>query len=185
MVTLNATANLILDAAEIRMRQSGFNAVSIRDLADHVSVKSASVHYYFPTKEDLGVALVERYHARFFEQLQASTSDGVPAPQRLRAFTESYRRSLVTADAICLCAMLGAEGPGLPASVAAAVRGFFAANIDWLAKVLPANSKGGEPQQEAAVIVAGLHGAMILATSLGDIAVFDATVARLLRPYLA
>ena len=60
----------LLNAAERRVRRSGYNAVSFRDLADDVGIKSASVHYHFPQKADLGVALVERY-ARRVLHLQA------------------------------------------------------------------------------------------------------------------
>jgi len=47
----------ILDAAEKRVRGAGFSAMSFRDLASDVGIKSASVHYHFPTKPDSYVAL--------------------------------------------------------------------------------------------------------------------------------
>ena len=53
--------NNILDVAERRMRMSGYNAVSFRDIAGEIGIKSASLHYHFPKKADLGLALVERY----------------------------------------------------------------------------------------------------------------------------
>ena len=51
------SAKQILDIAERRMRQTGYNAVSYRDIAAEMGIKSASLHYHFPKKEDLGVAL--------------------------------------------------------------------------------------------------------------------------------
>jgi len=59
----------ILSAAEKRVRTVGFNAVSFRDLANDVGVKSSSVHYHFPQKEDLGEQLVKRYSERFQARL--------------------------------------------------------------------------------------------------------------------
>lgn len=64
-----ATAEQTLDAAENRVRRFGHNGVSFRELAEDVSVKSASVQYHFPAKADLGVALVKRYRERFFKNL--------------------------------------------------------------------------------------------------------------------
>jgi AcrR family transcriptional regulator len=55
------TVEVLLDAAEKRIRKCGYNAVSFRDLAVDADIKSASVHYHFPRKEDLGLALVQRY----------------------------------------------------------------------------------------------------------------------------
>jgi len=37
----------------------GFTAMSFRDLACDVAIKSASMDYHFPTKHDLGEALVK------------------------------------------------------------------------------------------------------------------------------
>ena len=59
----------ILEAAEARLRSDGYGAVSFRDLANDVGVKSASVHYHFPRKEDLGVAVVKAYTEKVFAAL--------------------------------------------------------------------------------------------------------------------
>lgn len=44
----------ILAAAEKRVRHVGYNAVSFRDLAADVGVKSSSVHYHFLKKKIWG-----------------------------------------------------------------------------------------------------------------------------------
>jgi len=54
------TATRILDIAERQMRQHGYNAVSYRDIAAEMGIKSASLHYHFPKKADLGISLVKR-----------------------------------------------------------------------------------------------------------------------------
>ena len=66
---MSETVDGLLDAAEIAMRSRGYHGVSFRELADDVGIKSASVHYYFPQKEDLTVALVTRYSKTFFADL--------------------------------------------------------------------------------------------------------------------
>ena len=53
-------AEEILEVAERHMRAGGFDAVSFRDIAAEVGIKSASVHYHFPQKADLGAAVVQR-----------------------------------------------------------------------------------------------------------------------------
>ncbi len=141
-MTENARADQVLDAAERRVRAGGYHAVSFRDLAADVGIRSASVHHHFPQKADLGLALVERYHERFLAGL-ADARDRPPA-ERLRAFCAAYRQAFRAADAVCLCGMLAAESRGLPDRVGAAVRDFFAANIAWVAR-LPARRPGGQP----------------------------------------
>jgi len=42
----------IMDAAERRMQQGGFGGFSFREIAADVGIKSSSVHYPLPNKED-------------------------------------------------------------------------------------------------------------------------------------
>ena len=51
----------IMDAAERRIQQGGFGGFSFREIAADVGIKSSSVHYHFPTKEDLAAAVIRRW----------------------------------------------------------------------------------------------------------------------------
>ena len=72
----------ILAASESLIRKVGFNGFSTRDVADAVGIKAASVHYHFPMKSDIGVAVTERYTLRFLEDLGDPVArDRRPPPQ--------------------------------------------------------------------------------------------------------
>ena len=62
--TPNTTRELLLAHAEKLIRTRGCNGFSYRDLAEHVGVKTSSIHYYFPGKDDLLYEAVEAYSAR-------------------------------------------------------------------------------------------------------------------------
>ena len=68
---MDTIRDAILSSAEARMRRGGFHGFSFRDLAADVGIKSASVHYHFPTKADLGVNLMRNYQ----EQMLAAFGD--------------------------------------------------------------------------------------------------------------
>ncbi len=174
---MTAMREKVLDKAEAAVRMRGYHAVSFRDLAADLGIKSASVHYHFRQKEDLGLALVERYSSRFFETLEQTVSDGKTDP--LIAFCKIYRHALVSSDRLCLCGMLGAEAAGLPNALNTVVAAFFQANIDWLAKAF---GKSDAARARAAYTVGTLQGAMMLATSMKDITLFDHAVDALLAP---
>ena len=61
----NATAGKILDVAEHFMQTRGFNDFSYRDIQNEVGVKTSSIHYYFPTKQDLVIHLIDRLCCAF------------------------------------------------------------------------------------------------------------------------
>lgn len=164
----------LLDAAEYRMRRGGYNAVSFRDLANDADIKSSSVHYHFPRKEDLGIALIERYSTRFFDALAEEATAAETGHEKLKAFQAVYRMALINDRATCLCGLLGAELAGLPEGLATGIQNFFNDNIDWVGKALPDGLSGENRRHQAGAIVAAHQGAMILASSLDDAALFDA-----------
>ncbi len=54
----------ILDEAERLFRISGYNGVTMRDIAVNVGIKQASLYYHFPGKEQIFVAVTERVFER-------------------------------------------------------------------------------------------------------------------------
>ncbi len=180
------TAGRILDVAQDMVQQRGYHDFSFRDIADVLGIKSASIHYHFASKTDLGRALVERYRRAFLEELAAVEARHATAPRRLKSFVALFRRTL-SDDRLCLCAMLGAERGGLPQEVNAEVQGFFADSATWLVAVLKQGRAAGEidflgtPQAMADHILGLMEGAMVLARSLDDLSRFDRATAALLR----
>ena len=81
---MNDRANQILDIAEAEMRKGGVDAVSFRSIATEAGIKSASVHYHFPTKTILCIAVVQRYAAGFVERLGSPDDPNETARDRIR-----------------------------------------------------------------------------------------------------
>lgn len=172
----------ILEAAEKRVRAVGFHAVSFRDLANDVGVKSSSVHYHFPQKEDLGEQLVKRYSDRFQNRLETiDVNDGDPK-SALKEFIALYGEALVVGEAVCLCAILGAEANSLPERINTGVQDFFQANITWL-KIIYDQVQLAKAAMLPVEIVSALEGAMIVSTAMKNRDAFDAIAHRILKSY--
>jgi len=159
------SATKILEIAERRMRLAGYNAVSYRDIATEMGIKSASLHYHFPKKENMGVALVRRYSEAFQDHLIEKTGHETDPLQQQ--------------GLVCLCAVLGAEASGLPDSVAREVKAFFETNIAWLSMTYAAMHVKG-PEDCAKTTLALLEGAMIVSAVNNDMSVFEAAANLLL-----
>ncbi|MEM7686858.1 MAG: TetR/AcrR family transcriptional regulator [Pseudomonadota bacterium] len=170
---MSDTKTALMDAAEQRMRAGGYHAFSFRDLADDLGIKSASVHYHFRQKEDLGVAVVERYSETFFKSVAALVETGLTP---VEAYAQAYRDAFQESETGCLCGMLGAETRGLPERVALAVSAFMDQNIDWVVGALPNDLPDEARRQGAVQVVASLQGALMLAVSLNDAWMLDAIV---------
>lgn len=167
------TRERILEAAERHVRAGGYNGFSFRDLATEIGIKSASVHYHFPSKETLVAELAARYRERFLAGLPAPSPDQ-PALPALRA---AFRAALHRDGLMCLCGALASQTEVLPPPVATEARAFFEALLVWL----DAGLTGSDVirRQTALASLAQLEGAMLLARTLEDPRVFDDATAEL------
>lgn len=161
----------ILDSAEKRMRKGGFHACSFREIADDVGIKSASVHYHFPTKTALAAALVARYEAHVLEAI-GDPEDARALAVKLEAMRAAFRGGLSRGEGMCLGGVFATEARSLPSPVGIATRHYFAACNNWLARAL-ARARAADPHREALRLTALLQGAMLQAIALGDVAAFD------------
>lgn len=180
-----STPERILDVAQGLAQTRGYNGFSYADIAVEIGVTKASLHYHFPSKAALGLALVERYGLRFEESLTEIAALPDSAAARLRRYVDVYRGVLVQ-DRLCLCAMFAAEITTLPAPVQLAVRRFFETNERWVADLLAEGRRQGtlafpgEPIDAARAFVAALDGSMLLARSFGDASRFEIVAERAL-----
>ncbi len=181
----SATADHILNVAERLAQTRGFNGFSYADIATEVGITTASLHYHFATKADLGRALVTRYTEAFQRALDAIGSTEADASVKLRRYVRIYR-DLLGADRMCLCGMFAAEYATLPAPVQQELRRFFDANERWLIGVMEQGRHDGTVRFEGAardmagLLTGALEGAMLLARSYGDDSRFGLAVEQLL-----
>jgi TetR/AcrR family transcriptional repressor of nem operon len=164
----------ILNSAEARMRAGGYHGCSFREIASDVGIKSASVHYYFPTKAELGAALAARYRARVLAEI-GSPDDERELAAKLDAMRSAFRSGLARGDGMCLCGVLATEMRSLPSPVAGATQDYFVACNDWLRRAF-ARAQIAQPERKALRITALLQGALLQAIALGDVGAFDAAL---------
>jgi len=169
------TAEQILDLAETLIQTRGYSAFSYQDIADSLGIRKASIHYHFPSKADLGIAVVDRYVARFGGALVAIAADqSQPSMAMLDVYVEPYAGFAKTPDRICLCGALSGEILALPAELRSRVDGFFRTHQEWLAGILKRGAARGEftlaapPAKVARFIFSALQGALLVRRTTGD-----------------
>jgi len=178
------TRTVILDIAEAMLRERGFPAFSYQDIADRVGIRKASVYYHFPSKEGLGMALVERFEARL-KALGQGVADASPV-EKFELYFRSTRRVLEEGDKICAFGILSAEINALPPEMRVLVARMMTKELRWLERVLEEGQASGyfeanaTVEEQASVISASLQGALQVARATQDPERFHA-VERLLK----
>ncbi|MEM9533844.1 MAG: TetR/AcrR family transcriptional regulator [Pseudomonadota bacterium] len=147
------------------IQSGGLGSVSFRTLADAVGVKSASVHYHFPTKMDLAVAVVEGYAEDFRTQLKAIERQHSSVSGRVGGFIDLFE-AVLDRDELCLCGMMAADAAALDAPTRRALADFFTDSQAWLTRQLKENKADCRLPLPSAtlaeVLMSGLEGALLL-----------------------
>jgi TetR/AcrR family transcriptional regulator, transcriptional repressor for nem operon len=168
---MSDVSNAIMDAAERRIRYGGFHGFSFREIAADVGVKSSTVHYYFPTKENLAAAVVRRYTERVSGNMDRySETDSDP----VSVWTKAFRGTLKT-HGMCPCTILAAGSMDLPKEVAVEVKAFFKMALE---KQMAAGLSAAEANELLSLIMGGL----VVSNALGgDLAPYDRAIAEFTR----
>ncbi|WP_050401928.1 TetR/AcrR family transcriptional regulator [Bradyrhizobium embrapense] len=191
MSSMISTSDRILDVAQSLVVTGGYNGFSYADISDAVGIRKASIHHHFPTKAELVSALVDRYRQQTELGLNSLQEQFSSPVEQLQAYLNFWQACIRDASLpFCLCAMLAGEMPMLPDEVASRVRGYFQGLARWLATVLQAGAEqhlfrlDKRPDEEAQMLMASVHGAMLSARAFGDPELFativDAQIGRLL-----
>lgn len=101
----------ILAAGEDLVRSKGFVAVGLQEILSTSGVPKGSFYHYFSSKENFGVAVLERYIARYLAAVDTMLAPGAEeARPRIRRLAEAWAAQAGDASAeCCLVVKLSAE----------------------------------------------------------------------------
>lgn len=86
----------ILDAAEQLLTEEGYAAVTSRSIATKAAIHASLVHYYFPTLDDLFVAMITRGSDLYLERVERALASQQPLLELWRLSSDRQRVTLQT-----------------------------------------------------------------------------------------
>ncbi len=173
MASHKDTKTEILDLAESLLLDRGFNGFSYADISSVLGVKNAAIHYYFPTKSDLGIAVIQRAKDRFTDWTRGERMAGRSASEKLEAFFRLYLKFMEAGQQVCLGGALETDFKTLPTEMQVETRKFASAFLVWMEAVLEEGRKKrifsfpGEAKDQAILILASLQGALQMTRAAG------------------
>ena len=181
-------ADDIIRCARSLIINGGYNSFSYADISSVVGIRNASIHHHFPSKSDLVRTLVAQYRAEAEAGIAALERNVSDPLEQLRAYVGYWEACIADAShPFCVCALLASEIQVLPEDVALEVRGHFRTLSEWLTSVLERGiAEGrfasiGTARENAEMLMATVHGAMLSARAYGDATVFGVITKPLLQ----
>lgn len=164
------TRERILEVGAQAIADKSFNSCGLAEILAAAKVPKGSFYHYFQSKEDFGVALIEKASQEYVELLTPIVSDRKKsALTRLRAIFEMSRGECVATGAgrQCLVPKLALETSQLSETLHAAVKCAYDQWSALLARVIREGQAAGEiskdhdPDRLASMLVTLWEGATI------------------------
>ena len=183
-MTDNVTKVRILDEANSLIRELGMNGISYAHISSRVNIRKASIHYYFPTKDDLIRELVAYQSQIFLDEVHAIVEDGgADARTKMRRYFGLFEKAFNDGKggSICLFGMLGAEIHSLDDQTCDIVRAFYSRNIESIRTILAADADDSAAAETAHMVFSAIEGAMIISRANRDLRGYQAVINNLLN----
>jgi len=158
---MSVTREKIMELGESLIRTLGYNAFSYQDISTAMGIKNAAVHYYFPSKENLGTAIVKTNIQRFEEMVDNMHSRNFNEIQQLDTFIKIYIKSH-REQKLCIIGSMGPEMNTLSDTTKAELIKMTELILSWLTDILSRGKQKNifvfpeEPQVRATIIFSGL-----------------------------
>lgn len=169
MIRMTDTREQIMDRAAQLLMSRGYNGFSYRDISLHLGVKNAAVHYHFPAKADLAVALVEEYRQLLRSRTSEFMAYGGSALEQIEGFFAITSKQCHIGRCICPIGAFSIDYMELPEEVRQVTSSFMNETLKWLTQVLEVGREqnefefSGEARPRALSILACLQGARQMA----------------------
>jgi len=153
------TREQIIRIADNLIREKGYNAFSFYDISKKVGIKTASIHYHFPLKSDLGVAVIEQHIDNLSTIIEKYKSKS--PTDRLDKFFSIYV-AIKNENKVCLVGSLASDLNTLDEQVQIKLKTFTELMFNWVCTFLDEgrNSKAftyeGSPRTKSVMIISNL-----------------------------
>ncbi|MBI5636335.1 MAG: TetR/AcrR family transcriptional regulator [Nitrospinae bacterium] len=163
------TKKLIVEIATELIQQRGYQGFSYQDIATRLGIKKASIHYHFPKKEDLGIAVISAYYQYIQDWIGKYDLDKMTARENLEKYFQFFTETHLHHELGCVMNGFLAESESLPDVLREKLAWFEKWHLELVTmKVKEGVEKGefkkrGAPEEQALFIIAATMGALNMA----------------------
>jgi TetR/AcrR family transcriptional regulator, transcriptional repressor for nem operon len=182
----NSTRERLVEAARILFWKHGYSSTGIAQILKEADAGSGSLYYFFPTKEDLLLAVLEWYRENLWSQVVQPVFDRVTDPiERIFGILDAYRRGLLMTNFQHGCPIgnlaleLSDSHPAVRELLAVNFTGWRKAIEQCLAESADRLPETLDRERLALFVLTTMEGSVMLARSYQDIAPYDAAVTQL------
>lgn len=137
---MNDTRSEIIRLAGELIRSIGYNVFSYADISKKLDIKNAAIHYYFPSKADLGVEVIKRNLEAFNDNMKVW--ENLDYKQQLKNYLTMHD-SFIKKNWVCIVGSLAPSYDTLPKNMQKELQHLVNTILEWLTDLLDKGRKAG------------------------------------------
>ncbi|MGL5889872.1 MAG: TetR/AcrR family transcriptional regulator [Bacteroidia bacterium] len=143
----------IVQLSDALIRTQGCNAFSYYDLAEALNIRPAAIHYHFPHKTDLIIAVAKAAETHFLTAAKEIEAEFTSPAAQFQAFVKRIYQKPAAEGKLCIVLALGNDFTSLTPECTEMLRNTSTAILNWLSKLLAAGQLQGVFKFEGAARV--------------------------------
>jgi TetR/AcrR family transcriptional regulator, transcriptional repressor for nem operon len=182
----NPTRDRLVEAARLLFWKHGYAATGIAQILKEADAGSGSLYYFFPTKEDLLLAVLEWYRENLWTAVVQPVFERVSDPvERIFGILDGYRRGLLITNYQHGCPIgnlaleLANSHPAARQLLAVNFTGWRMTIEQCLGEAADRLPESVDQNQLALFVLTTMEGAVMLARSYQNIDPYDSAVTQL------
>lgn len=170
-MSTNSTRDKILDLGKNYMQAIGYHSFNYKMISTQLNIKNASIHHYFPSKEDLALAVIEKDKEDFTAIMKSLESQSPTG--KAEALLNIYTHYFNNGQKLCVVSTFETSFNDVSEPIRKASSAYAVFMIKWLTDVFKEglHSKEflfkGSAEEMAAIWMAGLPGSVLIGRMIG------------------
>jgi len=166
-----STRDKILDLGKNYMQAIGYHSFNYKMIATELNIKNASIHHYFPSKEDLALAVIEK-DRQDFNAFAKNLTFQTPT-ERAEAMLNLYTHYFNDGKKLCVISTFEISFNDASEPIRKASSAYCTVVTKWLADVFNEGLQSkefmfkGSAEEMAAMWMAGLPGSLLIGRMIG------------------
>ncbi len=133
----------IIDFADSYIRKCGYDGFSFNDISKDIGIKTSSIHYHFPTKKDVALAVIDR-HQQILTNIIKS-NEQCSNIEKLDILCRIYL-SIEKDHKVCIIGSLSSHLSTYNECIRNRLKEFTTLMLNWVTRFLEAGKTTGEFQ---------------------------------------
>lgn len=150
------TRREILNAADTLFAKDGFDATSIRDIAELTGLNKSLVHYHYKSKEDLLVSLLDHYYEKLFQTLREALQQQGSFKERVMGLVIRYGDFLAQNNNFSRIVQREAGGGKHAARIRTHMLPFFKMGVALIQQAYPHTRSGAMAAEQLLISIYGM-----------------------------